>query len=182
MSCWMKSLLMVAALPVCVAATSREAEATDRFDVYVEIASFKSLRDMDPSKGNANDEYFMTVRADIIGEGQRTIYNLEKRGKPKKTLYVGRTLVFRDIREPSRSNRKIYLSADVSERDIVKVGNIFDPKTEERYTNMGVARGTTTIDLFKQADDARSDQASQAITLANRNYRMVIRVRVVEVD
>ena len=112
----------------------------------------------------------------------RSLINYQKKGMPMRTLYVGRTLTFRNIEMPSRSNCKVYLSADVSEQDIVQVGNIFKKETEERYTNMGVARGATTIDLFKQADHARNDQATQTVTISNRNYRMEIRVRVVEVD
>ena len=176
----LKGLLVLAAIPLFVAATNREATATDRFDVIVDVVTFKSLKDMDPSKGNSNDEYFLTVRADIVGEGRRSIINLEKTGPAKKTLYVGRQIRFRNIKTPDRPT--VYLSSDVSEEDVVEVGTIFKKKKEKRYANMGIARGATTGDLFREADRSRDDVASQTVTISNRNYRMEIRVRVIEVD
>lgn len=49
MSYCLKSLVLLAALPLCVAAMSREAAATDRFDVKVEVLEFFSYLDTNPS-------------------------------------------------------------------------------------------------------------------------------------
>jgi len=176
----LKSLLLSAALPIVVLALSQSAQATDRFDVYVELVSFKSLVDMDPS--NAQDEYYLALHADVSGEGRRSIRNVSLNGAPKRILPVRRTVVFRNIKAPHRDDRGISLYSDVSEQDVVKVGTIFKPETETRYADMGTARGLTREDLFRKADRSRDDRASETVTLVSRKYRMEVRVTVVEVD
>jgi len=52
----------------------------------------------------------------------------------------------------------------------------------QKYTDMGNARRATVGDLFREADRARSDTASQALTLVGRYYRMEVVVTVIEVD
>ena len=199
----MRSLMLLVALPALVFALGDTAKATDRFDVIVDVVSFKSTKDMDPSKGNANDEYFMNVHVDVPGAGRRSLRNYRKNGAPMKTLYVNKRLVFRNIKEPHRSERTITVHSDVSEQDIIKLSPIvrprpgigglpgigpprpgieIRPRTETKYVDMGGARSSTSGDMFKEADRARNDTAVQTLTLYGRYYRMEVRVTVVEVD
>ena len=172
MSQFLRNSLLLTALPALMMATVQSADATDRFDVRVEVVSFKSLVDMDPSNGS--DEYFLTVNPDVPGAGRKSIQNAQVNGPPKRVLRVGRSITFRNIKEPSRSNRTITLSSDVSEQDVVK--------KRTSYDDMGIARTSISDDLFREADRSSRDTASRTVTLSNRNYRMEVRVTVIEVD
>ena len=180
MSHLLKCTVSIAIAAVTILCSQQETRASDRFNVTVRVVSFKSLVDMDPS--NANDEYFLTVHADVPGVRRQSLRNYEVKGPPKKTLATNRTLVFRDIKEPSRSNRTISISSDVSEQDVVETGPIFKKKKKTVYTDMGTAKGSITDDLFREADRSSKDIASRTIMLTSKKYRMEVLVTVTEID
>lgn len=180
MSLTPKSMLSMAFTAVVVFCSQQDARATDRFHVTVRIVSFKSLVDMDPT--NDNDEYFLSLRADIPEAGRKSISNYEVKGPPKKTLRTNRSITFENIEEPSKSNRTITISSDVSEQDVVETGPIFKRRKKTIYEDMGTASQSITDDLFREADRSSKDTASRTVTLTNKKYRMEVLVTVTEID
>jgi hypothetical protein len=167
----LKSLLLLAALPLCVAAMSREAAASDRFDVKVEVLKFYSYRDTNPS-GYAV-EYKYNFNVDIEGIGRRTI-NSRIITRPRYMMPVGRTVQFNNIKKPKHKNRRIKLSANV-------IGH-YQVVATKKTQYMGDARGATDRDLFREADHSREDKAVQTLSIGNRDYVMYVRVTVIEID
>jgi hypothetical protein len=180
MSNLLKCTVSVALVAITVLCSQHEARATDRFNVSVRVVSFKSLVDMDPT--NANDEYFLTIHADVPNAERKSLRNYEVKGAPKKTLNTNRTITFPNVKEPSRSNRAITISSDVSEQDVIETGPIFKKRKKTVYEDMGTARGSITDDLFREADRSSKDTASRTIMLTNKKYRMEVRVTVTEID
>lgn len=180
MSRLLKNTALMAFTVVAFFVGQQHAQATDRFNVTVRVVSFKSLVDMDPT--NNNDEYFLTVNADVPNAGRKSLRNYELKGPPKKTLRANGVLTFQDIKEPSRSKRTITISCDVSEQDVIETGPIFKKKKKTVYTDMGTATGKITDDLFREADRSSKDVASRTVTLTSKKYRMEVLVTVIEVD
>ncbi len=170
---YLKSLLLLAALPLCVASMSREAAATDRFDVKVEVLKFRSLLDTNPS-GYAVVNYY-SLDVDIEGIGRRTI-NSRIITRPLYMMPVKDEIQFTNIKKPKHNKRSIKLSSKMVGHYRLKVNS---PIKEQL---LGIAKSATTIDLFREADHAKNDTAAQTILLRNQNYMMILRVTVIEVD
>ena len=68
MSHCLKSLLLLAALPLCVATMSREAAASDRFDVKIEVLKFGSRVNTNP--GGYVVAYNYNLNLDIEGRSK----------------------------------------------------------------------------------------------------------------
>jgi hypothetical protein len=171
MSYCTKSLLLLAALPLCVAAMSQEAAATDRFDVKVEVLKFYAFLDTSPSGYGV--EYKYNFNVDIEGVGRRSI-NSRIITRPNYMMPVGRTVQFQNIKKPKHSKRRIKLSANVTGR--YQVG------TKKKTQQMGGATGATERDLFRKADHSRDDEAVQIVRVRNKDYVMYVRVTVIERD
>jgi hypothetical protein len=167
----LKSLVLLAALPLCVAAMSREAAATDRYDVEIEVIQFYTFYDTDPSGLKVNYSY--NFNADIDGAGRRQ-YKAKIKSRPQINNTVGRKLRFRDIEEPERSNRQIKFSAKVTSRYVV-LGLT-------QLQSLGNARGVTSRDLFREADKADDDKAVETVAVRNKDFVFYARVTVTEID
>jgi hypothetical protein len=171
MSFCLKSLVLLAALPLCVAAMSREAAATDRFDVKVEVLQFYSYRNTNPGGYVMVNNYNFDV--DIAGIGRRTI-NSRIISQPLRMTPVGSTVYFRNIKKPKRKNRQINMSANMNTR--------YQVLSEIKTLSMGNARGSTERDLFREADHSRDDTAYQTVAVRNGNYVLYVKVTVTEID
>jgi hypothetical protein len=168
----LKSLLLLAALPLCVAAMNQEATASDRFDVKVEVLEFFSYRDTDPS-GFVVDYKYIFV-ADIEGAGRRRI-DSRIITRPRFLMPVGRTVQFNNIKKPKNKDRHFRLSAYVTGRYGLVDGT-------KKVQHQGLATDVIKRDLFREADRSRDDKAVQTFSIGNPDYMMTVRVTVVEVD
>jgi hypothetical protein len=169
----LKSLLLLAALPLCVASTSQEATATDRFDVKVEVLQFQSLLNTSPSGYVVVNYYKLDV--DIEGIGRRTI-NSKIITRPFYMMPVKDKVQFTNIKKPNHKKRHIKLSARMIGHYRLKVNSPI------KVQLLGTAKSATTIDLFREADHAKNDTAAQTVLVRNQNYRMIVRVTVIETD
>jgi hypothetical protein len=173
MSFRLKSMMLLAALPLCVAAMSQEAAATDRFDVKVEVLQFYAFRDTNPSRYYV--EYKYNFNVEIEGIGRRTI-NSRIVTLPHYMMPVGRTVQFHNIKKPKHKKRRIKLSANMIGRYQLTVNS---PK-KTQY--LGSAMGITQRDLFREADHSRDDKAVETVRVRNKDYVMYVRVTVIEID
>ena len=170
---YLKSLLLLAALPLSVASMSREAAATDRFDVKVEVLKFRSLLDTNPSGYVVVNYYSLDV--DIEGIGRRTI-NSRIIARPLYTMPVKDKIQFTNIKKPKHKKRHIKLSANM-------VGHYqLTANSSKKEQLLGIAKSATTIDLFREADHSKNDTAAQTVLVRNQNYMMILRVTVIETD
>jgi hypothetical protein len=167
----LKSLMLLAALPLCIAAMSQEAAAKDRFDVKIEVVDFYSGQDTIVSGLPVDYKYDLNVRID--GVANQTFKSRFKT-RPKTKTRVGRSFHIRNVEAPERSNRRIKLSAKVEGEY-----RAFDALLQ-LYLSKNV--GSTNRDLFDEADDARDDVAVNIVTLGNGRFVMNVRVTVTEVD
>jgi len=168
----LKSLILLAALPLCAAATNREAIASDRFDVKVELLEFVSYLDTDPS--GLAVEYNYGFVAYIEGAGPQRI-DSRIITRPNFKMPVGRTVQFTNIKEPKRKARHFGVTAYVVGRYELVDGT-------KKTQTLGLAEANTSRDLFDDADDSKDDTAVEAFSIKNAHYMMKVRVTVVEVD
>jgi hypothetical protein len=171
----LKRLMLLAALPLCVAAMSQEAAAEDRFDVKIELLEFYSTVDAETHNDHPNVNYLYILHADISGAGRKSIVKKEVIGQPKQRLTIGRAIQFHNVRKPDRSSRLIKFSADATAR-------YRTPSLNHKLKSMGKTRAATLRDIFDDADDSRDDKAVQQVVVKNQRYRFVLRVTVTEVD
>ncbi len=174
MSYCLRSLLL-AALPLCVAAMSREAAAHDRFDVKIELIDFYSNMNADLPADRPNVSYTYTVHSDIAGIGRRSVVKAKLVGLPKTRLKMGRTLRYYNIEKPDRSDRLIRFTAKASSYYRKASG-------DHKIHLMGTGESVTSRDLFREADRSRDDEAVETIVIRKKYYTMVIRVTVIEID
>ena len=109
MKACLKSLTLLAVLPLCFAAMNREAAAEDRFDVKIEVLDFKAFRDTTPKNWFAKYEYEFEV--EIEGIGTQSVNNGKFETFPKRTVAISDTLRFTNIKKPEKSNHRIKFMA-----------------------------------------------------------------------
>jgi hypothetical protein len=171
MNCRLRSLMLLAALPLCVAAMSQEAAAKDRFDVKIEVTGVYAFRDTVPSGRPV--EYKYDFNAGIKGVDNYTI-NSRVKTLPQTYTKVLRGIYFRDIETPERDSRLIKMSA--------KMTGQYKILGQPQQQDLGDAVGSTSRDLFDEADDARDDVAWEVVAVRNGDYVLYVRVTVTEVD
>ena len=172
MSFRLKSMMLLAALPLCVAAMSQEAAATDRFDVKVEVVSFRSLVNTTPG-GNVV-VHNARLQAKIEGSGYQTINHPRIIANPFRTVKVNAKLQFTNIKKPHHKQRQIKVSSYMT--------GFYTTADGQKPQHLGIASSETSIDLFRKADHSKDDKAVQTITLKSPRYQMVVRVTVTELD
>jgi hypothetical protein len=172
----LKSLLLLAVLPLSVASISQEAVAEDRFDVTVELLHFYSRTAADRPLDQPNVNYQYTVNVDIPDIGQQSVEKAVVKGSPKRNLHLNRTIHFHNVRKPDRSDSLIKFSAYATGRYMGRLDG------HHKVVGMGTTRSATTTDLFREADHSRDDIAVQTVVVQNQRYHIVLRVTVVEID
>ena len=167
----LKSLTLLAALPLCFAAMNREAAAEDRFDVKIEGIQFYAYSDTTPSGHLAEYEYELKV--DIEGIGSRTIkgkfYELAQKMKS-----IPGTTQFTNIEKPEKSNRRIKFSAKVRREYTVNGLSGSDSLLRTSVTTKG--------DLFRESDRSGDDVAYETVAVRSRDFVFYVRVTVIETD
>ena len=169
----LKSLTLLAALPLCFAAMSQEAAAEDRFEVKLEEVNFRANLDTDPSGYVVRYTYAFSF--EIEGRGLK----LAQHGlitRPKQmTPIAGYRTVFQ-VEEPKRKHRQIKLSAETTGKYQETVDSPM--KTQD----LGKAAGATERDLFDEADDADDDKAVEIVHVKNGDFEFYVRVTVTKID
>jgi hypothetical protein len=168
----LKSLMFLAVLPLCVAAMSQQATAKDRFTVKIDIVSFRSLVNTNPG-GNVV-VHNSNFHVDIEGMGRRTIHIPRIIASPFRMTQVGAKFQFTNIEKPKRKQRQVKLSSDLT--------GFYWVEGKTKPQNLGLAKGATSIDLFREADRSKNDTAAQTVHVRNQNYMMTVRVTVIETD
>ena len=171
MNACLKSLTLLAALPLCLAAMNQEATAEDRFDVKVEVLDFKAFRDTTPKNWFAKHEYEFEVN--IEGIAIRFIKG-EFNAWPKRTTAISDTLHFKNIKKPEKSNRRIKFMAKARREYTVNGLSGSDAFLRTRVTN--------NRDLFRESDRSGDDVAVETIAIENQDFVFNVRVTVIEVD
>lgn len=172
MSFCLKSMMLLAALPLCVAAMSQEATATDRFDVKVEVVSFRSLVNTTP--GGYVVVHNANIHVDIEGSGRKTVNAPRIIANPFRTTQVNAQTQFTNIKKPRHKQRQIKVSANLT--------GFYTTSGGKKTQNLGLAKGETSIDLFREADHSKDDKAVQTVMVKSQNYQMIVRVTVIERD
>ena len=163
---YLKSLMLLAALPLCLAAMSQEAAAKDRFTVKLEVVKFRSLVNTDPGGNVVTHKARFLV--DIEGMGKRTLHIPRIIANPLRMTQIGAKFQFTNVEKPERKQRQVKLSSYLTGFYWV------EGKTVPQH--LGLANGATSIDLFKEADHSNSDTAAQTIMIRSQNYMMIVRV------
>jgi hypothetical protein len=149
---------------------------TDRFDVKVEVLKFRSPLNADTPLNHPDVNYYYNVHAAVAGVRSRSLVRGKVIGRPMRSLNLSGTIQFRNIEKVDLADRLIRLSANVT----AQYRNRTDGKN--KTLAMDKASGATSIDLFKMADQSQNDQAVQTVLIRNRNYLMIVRVTVTELD